>query len=103
MVTLFFYVTVKEGKQQDFSALAMRMTKVSRAEDVGCVTYTWHQQQDNPREYVLYEQWNDQEALEAHLIHLQTLMGAAPPGEKLPAVFLDLVESKRTFVYDVIA
>ena len=103
MITNFFYVTVKAGKEQEFNALAIRMTKVSRAEDVGCVSYTWHQQQDNPREFALVEQWNDQETLEAHLIHLQTLMGAAPPGEKLPAVFLDLIDSQRSFVYQVVA
>ena len=33
-----------------------------------------HQQQDNSREFMLYEQWRDEAALDAHVIHCQAVL-----------------------------
>jgi quinol monooxygenase YgiN len=103
MITILFHVTVKDGKEQEFHDLAIRMTEVTRAEDEGCLTYVFHQRRDNPKEYVLYEQWRDQEALNAHIAHLQTLLGPPAPGGRLPAALLDLCEKTQPVFYNVVA
>jgi len=37
----------------------------SRAE-AGCVTYLFHQSRDDPQEFLIYEQYVSEEAVEAH-------------------------------------
>lgn len=103
MVTILFYVTIKSGKEQEFHDLTLRLTEITRAEDDGCLNYVFHQQQDNPRKYVLYEQWRDSKALEAHLAHLQELLGPPAPGRKLPAALLDFCEDAQPVFYTVVA
>ena len=103
MISILFHVTVKAGKEKEFHDLAGHLTDVTRAEDDGCLTYVYLRQQDNPNEYVLNEQWRDEEALDAHLAHLQALMGSPTPGERLPAAFLDLCETTRSVFYSVVA
>ncbi len=38
MITVFFSVTLKDGKEQEFHDLILGLTKVSREEDDGCLT-----------------------------------------------------------------
>jgi quinol monooxygenase YgiN len=78
MITVLFYATVKEGQVQAFHDHVVRLTAITRAEDDGCLTYVFHQRQDNPREFMLYEQWRDEASLDAHVTHCQVVFG--PPG-----------------------
>ena len=48
------------------------------------LTYVFHQRQDNPREFMLYEQWRDEAALDAHVIHCQAVFGPPGPNGRLP-------------------
>ena len=103
MISILFHITVKAGKEKEFHDLAVRLTNVTRAEDDGCLTYVYLKQRDTSSEYVLNEQWRDQESLDAHLEHLQQLLGLPGPGERLPAAFLDMCEKTRSVLYDVVA
>jgi hypothetical protein len=98
-----FHMTVKPGREQEFRDLALRLTPITRAEDEGCVTYVYHQEKDNPRQLVLYEQWRDQAALDAHIAHLVRLLGAPRPGDGLPAAFMEPLEKTWPVFYDVLA
>jgi hypothetical protein len=89
--------------EQEFTEMAIRLTKITRAEDEGCLAYIFHQQQGNPREYLLYEQWQDGESLAAHLAHLREILGPADEGEQLPKALLDFCEDTRSVFYDVVA
>ena len=103
MITILFHLTVKDGKEQELHDLAVRLTEVTRVEDNGYLTFVYHQRRGVPKEYVLYEQWRDQQALDAHITHLQTLLGPPAPGGRLPAAFLDLCENTQAVFYDVVA
>jgi len=103
MITILFHVTVKPGKEREFHDCIINLTTITRAEDDGCLTYVFHQQQGvYPSKYVLYEQWRDQQALDAHVAHLQTLLGPPLPGGRLPAAFLALCEKTQVVRYDVV-
>src|SRR5215467_8340319 len=78
MITVLFYATVKEDNVQAFHDHVVRLTAITRAEDEGCLTYVFHQQENNSREFMLYEQWRDEAALDAHVAHCQAVFG--PPG-----------------------
>lgn len=57
MITIFFYMTVKPDQIDAFRAIVTGAFTTTHAEDAGCITYVFHQQIDNPYEFVLYEQW----------------------------------------------
>ncbi len=103
MITIMFHATAKTDKVEEFRAMAIKETEATRAEDEGCITYVFHQQSDNPREFVLYEQWRDQDALDAHIEHLYRLFGPPAPTGRLPAAFLDMCDETRGIRYDVVA
>ncbi len=103
MVTLVFYATAKEGKAQEFHDLAVRVAEVTQAEHKGCLTYVVYQRQDNPHEFVFYEQWHDHAALDAHLAHLQAVFGPPAPGRRVPAAIVNLCEKSRGVYYQVVA
>ncbi len=98
-VTLLFFATVKDDRAQEFARVAERLTKTSRAEDEGCIAYVFLQQQDDPREYVLYEQWRDRAALDGHLARLRQIFGPSSSGRGLPSALLAFFESTRTVRY----
>ncbi len=102
MITIMFHVTAKTDKVEEFRATAIKATEATQAEDEGCITYVFHQQRDNPREFVLYEQWRDREALDAHIEHLHRLFGPPAPGGRLPAAFLDLCDETKAIFYNVV-
>jgi quinol monooxygenase YgiN len=103
MITIMFHATAKVDKVEAFRAMAIKATEATRAKDEGCITYVFHQQRDNPQAFVVYEQWQDQEALDAHIAHLQRLFGPPAPGRRLPAALLDLCEETQAIRYDVVA
>lgn len=102
MITILFRMTVKAERDAEWRALAAQLTRSTRSEDAGCVNYVYHRQIDNPREYVLYEQWRDEEALTAHLARLVGQLGPPPAGGRLPARFLDHFEQTQAVRYETV-
>jgi len=72
-ITVLLFMTAKEGREEEFLEMATRLTETTHAEDEGCINYIFHQQIDNPREFVLYEHWRDQASLNAHLSRMQAM------------------------------
>jgi antibiotic biosynthesis monooxygenase len=73
-------MTVKAGRE-----MVPRLARPTRAEDEGCVAYVFYRRTDNPSEAVLYEQWRDVEALNAHIARLQRVFGPQDEQETYPA------------------
>jgi len=103
MLTLLYYATVKEGNEQKAQEPFARVAATTPVEDDGCIAYVVYQQQDDPMEYVLFEQWRDQAALDAHIAHLQAVFGPPPSDEIVPATILDLFAKARGVLYRVAA
>jgi quinol monooxygenase YgiN len=111
MLTIFFHMMVKPGREAECAKVTAELTASTRAEDEGCINYAFYRQSDDPRHFVLFEQWRDLDALNAHLARLQRVFG--PPDEhephppahhrrRLPKVFLALFEKTEAARYDEI-
>jgi quinol monooxygenase YgiN len=101
MITILFSMTVKVGREEEWRAMRADLHRSTHAEDDGCLAYTYYRRADNPREYVLFEQWRDGDALAAHLTRLQRVYGPPPSeGGRLPAAFLDLFERTEAVRYE---
>jgi quinol monooxygenase YgiN len=95
MITSLVYLTVKPGRIDDFRKLVIQAVTTTRAEDTGCINYVFHQQQDNPHEFVVYEQWQDQASADAHSARLDQTIGFD--------VISEACEKTHAVAYDVVA
>ena len=58
--------TIKEGKRNDFMALAQTMVESAKKEP-GCIEYNFHADKGDANRILLYEIWESQETLTTHL------------------------------------
>jgi quinol monooxygenase YgiN len=65
LVTLTVTYTVKAGHEDDAKAVIAQIRELASAED-GVVFFAAQQSQADPRRILLYEQWRDAAAIEAH-------------------------------------
>ncbi len=65
MVTFMFHIRVKPGCEARALRTLSTIERESRAHE-GCIAFTWLQRNDVPHEFMLFEQWEDEAALEAH-------------------------------------
>ena len=111
MITIMFHMTVKAGREGECAAIAKDMMATTRVQDRGCINYTIYRRADNPRELMLYEQWQDIEALNAHVARLRQVFG--PPDDqepypethhrrRLPKAFLALFKKTDAVRYDAL-
>lgn len=77
-ITIVAFITAKPGMQQQVREVLLDLVEQTRKER-GCVNYDLHQSQDNPREFVMYENWESAADLDAHAKseHLQAFGKAA--------------------------
>jgi quinol monooxygenase YgiN len=101
MLNVLFFVTTKPGQEEAMRQLTLEMMRVSREED-GAVSYTFHRQKKQPREWMLYEQWRDRAHLEAHHVNMKKHFGEPPEGAQLPARLHALIETWRATWYDLV-
>jgi len=65
MICVAVTYVVKPGLEDQAVALLEQLAKASRTEP-GCQMYVVHRSPDDPRRFFLYEQYDDQNALDAH-------------------------------------
>jgi quinol monooxygenase YgiN len=65
MVVLLVQFTVTAGSEQQAHTFIQKMTEHTRREP-GCRMYIGHQSAESSRRFILYEQYDNKEALDAH-------------------------------------
>jgi quinol monooxygenase YgiN len=65
MICVAVTYVVQPGREEEAVALFARLTEPTRAEP-GCRMYLAHRSTADPRKFFLYEQYDDQAALDAH-------------------------------------
>ena len=101
MMTVMINATVKQDHLEEFQEIASLLTKESRIRP-GCISYTFNQRIDNPREFVLYEQWECQSDLDSHIQELIALLGPPKPGGVLPEKLVNMYEKAEPNFYNAI-
>lgn len=72
MLTFTAKLTVKSGSEQEFER-SMRIAVPKVREEPGNHAYIFHRSTQDPRVFMLYEEYDDQAALEAHRAHLRDM------------------------------
>ncbi|MEO5936230.1 MAG: putative quinol monooxygenase [Terriglobales bacterium] len=65
MICLNVLLTVKPGAEAEVATLFKPLAEASRKEP-GCLMYIAHQHRDDPTRFLVYEQYQDDGALDAH-------------------------------------
>jgi quinol monooxygenase YgiN len=65
MVTVVAEMVAKPGREAELTEELLRMVEVTRKED-GCVQYDLHVSTEHTGNFVFYENWTTQEALDRH-------------------------------------
>jgi autoinducer 2-degrading protein len=84
----------KEGKADEIAAILKTMIPISRAEP-GCALYTVNRSVDDPRKFLLYEQYRDKSGYEAH-------MATEPFKENILGKVVPMLESRVRDFYEVV-
>jgi len=102
VITILFHMTIKPGRVVECLEVARQLTKTTHSEDDGCVSYTFLQQASDSRRFVLFEQWRERDALDAHVRRLVRMYGPPREGEALPATLMEMFEHSEGIAYEPI-
>lgn len=95
MIVLTATYLVREGEEAAVEALLREMMALTNQEP-GCLLYTAQRSREQPRKYLLYEQYRDQAALEAHstagYFQEKVLGGIVPRLESRVREFYEILE-----------
>lgn len=72
MLTLTAILTVKAGHEDEFERV-MHVAVPKVREEPGNHAYVLNRSTENPRVYLVYEEYEDAEALESHRAHLKEM------------------------------
>ncbi len=84
----------QEGKDEEVAAILRTMIPISNAEP-GCALYTVNRSVDDPRRFLLYEQYHDRAGYEAH-------MATESFKENILGKVVPLLESRERDFYEVV-
>ena len=84
----------KEGKDGEIAAILQKMIPISSAEP-GCALYTVNRSFDDPRKFLLYEQYHDRAGYDAH-------MATEPFKENILGKVVPMLETRVRDFYDVV-
>jgi quinol monooxygenase YgiN len=65
MLILAVSLTMRAGHENELAEMFRKLQAATRQEP-GCITYVVQRSRENPRHYLVYEQYNNEAALEEH-------------------------------------
>ncbi len=84
----------QEGKDEEVASILRTMIPISNAEP-GCALYTVNRSVDDPRKFLLYEQYHDRSGYEAH-------MATEAFKENILGKVVPMLESRERDFYEVV-
>lgn len=99
MLTIMVHAKIKKEFLEEYVETASLLTRETRNKRKGCISYSFCQRIDEPTEFVLFEQWENQEPLDEHIKQLVLLLGPASPGSLLPEKLMRMYERGIPYYY----
>jgi autoinducer 2-degrading protein len=84
----------KEGKDNEIAEILKKMIPISRAEP-GCAMYIINRSVDDPRKFLLYEQYHNKAGYEAH-------MASDPFKQNILGKIVPMLETRERAFYEVV-
>lgn len=90
MVTVIFRAKMREGKEDEALAAMRKMVEAVQAKEPGALLYVFHRLNDDPKEIVFFETYEDDAAFQTHT--------ATPHMNELRAAFAGLFDTSTVKV-----
>ncbi|MDH5653473.1 MAG: antibiotic biosynthesis monooxygenase [Gammaproteobacteria bacterium] len=100
MLTIMIHAKIKAELLDEYIDLIKMLSRETAKK--GCTFYKFNQNRDDPTDFVLYEQWESQAALDVHMKELFELLGPAKEGEPIPHKLMKMYEKAVPVFYDVV-
>lgn len=100
MLTVMVHATVKQDMLNEYLDLIKLLSRETTRK--GCLTYSFNQNKEEPTEFVLYEQWENEVDLENHIKELFTILGPAKSGDPIPEKLMNMYEKATPIFYNII-
>jgi autoinducer 2-degrading protein len=84
----------KEGKDNEIAEILKKMIPISRAEP-GCAMYIINRSVDDPRKFLLYEQYHNKAGYETH-------MASDPFKQNILGKIVPMLETRERAFYEVV-
>jgi autoinducer 2-degrading protein len=84
----------REGKDNEIAEILKKMIPISRAEP-GCAMYIINRSVDDPRKFLLYEQYHNKAGYEAH-------MATEPFKQNILGKIVPMLETRERAFYEVV-
>ncbi|NRB37066.1 MAG: antibiotic biosynthesis monooxygenase [Pseudomonadales bacterium] len=101
VLTVMIHAKIKHEMLNEYLDLIKVLIKQTTRK--GCLTYSFNQSKDEPTEFVLYEQWENQAALDIHISELFDILGPAKPGDPIPEKLMNMYERATPVYYDIVS
>ncbi len=91
-VNIVFQAKIKSGLENDFYKVVSEIMHSTRAEDEGCINFTFHKNANDPSKFFAYEQWRDEKSMNTHFERIVKTYGAPREGDILSAKIMEFFE-----------
>lgn len=102
MIKIVYRVVIKRGREKEFKILAEKVLVPHASQLTGCVLFTFFDNHINPCEFIFYEIWKNEEAVNNYYKELILLLGKNSPGKIFPDKFNDFIEEEENILHQEI-
>lgn len=92
MITVVAKIFVKEGKAEEYKAVAKKLEAVTNSSEPECISYRLYVDSRNPGQFAFIEEWESKESLKKH--------AASTHYQEASAKFSELVERSEMTIYN---
>lgn len=99
MVKIVYRVRIKQGKEKEFKTLADTVLVPLATTLKGCVIFFLFETNSNKREFIFYEIWESERAVENYYKELIQNLGKNSPGKIFPDKLNDFIEEEEDILH----
>lgn len=99
MLKIVYRIVIKHGEEKEFKTLAEKILVPHAFSLTGCVLFTLFENHANNREFIFYEIWKNEEAVNNYYIELIKLLGKNSPGKIFPDKLNDFIEEEEDILH----
>ena len=103
VITIVYRIIVKKGKEEEFKTLKDKILVPLATSLEGCVIFFPLSPYENKREFIFYEIWRNERAVENYYKELIRVLGKNSPGKIFPDKLNSFIEKEEDILHKEIA
>ena len=100
MIKIVYRVVIKQGREKEFKTLAEKTLVPHASSLTGCVLFTLFDNHANHHEFIFYEIWQNEGAVDNYYKELIQLLGKSSPGKIFPDKLNDFIDEEEDILHE---